>query len=89
MPEARKMDAHRYDEMLELASLGAGVMHSRSIEFAKKFRVPLRVRPALLATRRNADRPGRRTTSGRVVTGLALAKNEARVILRDSPTGPA
>ena len=35
-----------YDEMLELASLGAGVMHSRSIEFAKKYRVPLLVRPA-------------------------------------------
>src|SRR3954471_9752251 len=37
VPEARKIDRISYDEMLELASLGAGVMHSRSIEFAKKF----------------------------------------------------
>ena len=44
VPEARKIDAISYDEMLELASVGAGVMHSRSIEFAKKFDVPLQVR---------------------------------------------
>src|SRR4029077_8868815 len=44
VPEARKMDAISYDEMLELASVGANVMHSRSIEFAKKFDVPLQVR---------------------------------------------
>ena len=44
LPEARKMDRVSYDEMLELASLGAGVMHSRSIEFAKKFSVPIHVR---------------------------------------------
>ena len=44
VPEARKMDVISYDEMLELASVGAGVMHSRSIEFAKKFDVPLQVR---------------------------------------------
>ena len=40
---ARKVERISYDEMLELASLGAGVMHSRSIEFAKKYRVHLRV----------------------------------------------
>ena len=41
---ARKMDRVSHDEMLELASLGAGVMHSRSIEFGKKFGVPIHVR---------------------------------------------
>src|SRR5204862_2761372 len=46
VPDARKMDAISYDEMLEMASMGAGVMHSRSIEFAKKFDVPLMVRNA-------------------------------------------
>ena len=44
VPEARKIDRISYDEMLELASLGAGVMHSRSIEFAKKYGVPIHVR---------------------------------------------
>ena len=39
VPSARKMASISYDEMLELASMGAGVMHSRSIEFAKKFGV--------------------------------------------------
>ena len=44
LPEARRVPQVSYDEMLELASLGAGVMHSRSIEFAKKFSVPIHVR---------------------------------------------
>src|SRR5438105_14059948 len=50
VPEARKMDAISYDEMLELASVGAGVMHSRSIEFAKKYDVPLMVRSSFSDT---------------------------------------
>jgi aspartate kinase len=87
VPEARKIERISYDEMLELASLGAGVMHSRSIEFAKKFRVPLRVRPSfnqnpgtLIAPEGDAE--------PRVVTGLALVRNEARVSLRDLPDRP-
>ena len=47
VPEARKMTSISYDEMLELASAGAGVMHSRSIEFAKKFDAPIHVRSSL------------------------------------------
>lgn len=85
--EARKVHRISYDEMLEMASLGAGVMHSRSIEFAKKFRVPLRVRPAysddvgtLIVSEGDADE--------RVVAGLALAKNEARVSLSQIPDRP-
>jgi len=82
---ARKVDAISYDEMLELASMGAGVMHSRSIEFAKKFQVPLRVRPSMsdgLGTLiSNQD-------SGRVVTGLALVRSEARVTLSELPDVP-
>jgi aspartate kinase len=85
--EARKVPRISYDEMLEMASLGAGVMHSRSIEFAKKFSVPLRVRPAysedpgtLIAPEGDSDQ--------RVVSGLALAKNEARVSLVGIPDRP-
>src|SRR4029079_8416931 len=44
LPEAQRVKSINYDEMLELASLGAGVMHNRSIEFAKKFGVPIHVR---------------------------------------------
>ena len=50
VPEARKIDVISYDEMLELASVGAGVMHSRSIEFAKKFDVPIQVRSSFTDT---------------------------------------
>ncbi len=42
--KAHKIDRITYDEMLELASMGAGVLYSRSVEFAKKFRVPMHVR---------------------------------------------
>ena len=50
VPEARKLEAISYDEMLELASLGAGVMHGRSIEFGMKFSVPIHVRSSFTDT---------------------------------------
>ncbi len=84
---ARKINTVSHDEMLELASLGAGVMHSRSIEFAKKFDVPLRVRPSfsdglgtLIAPHGEEHAP--------VVTGLALVRKESRVTLADLPDRP-
>lgn len=47
VPDARKLDEITYDEMLELASLGAGVLHNRSVEMAKKYGVQLVVRSSL------------------------------------------
>lgn len=47
LPNARKLDEITYDEMLELASQGAGVLHNRSVELAKKFRVDLEVLSSL------------------------------------------
>lgn len=85
--EARKTDRISYDEMLELASLGAGVMHSRSIEFAKKYRVPLRVRPAYSSGDGTLIAPVS-DESAPVVSGVALARNEARVSLCDIPDRP-
>jgi aspartate kinase len=87
VPEARKVARISYDEMLEMASLGSGVMHSRSIEFAKKFRVPLRVRPSFSDDAGTLIAPDGEDAQ-RVVTGLALAKNEARVTLADIPDRP-
>jgi aspartate kinase len=86
IPAARKTDRISYDEMLELASLGAGVMHSRSIEFAKKYRVPLRVRPSYSNGAGTLIAPPADDTP--VVTGMALARNEARVSLCDIPDRP-
>jgi aspartate kinase len=87
VPAARLVPRISYDEMLEMASLGAGVMHSRSIEFAKKFRVPLRVKPAYSSAAGTLIAPEGEDDS-RVVTGLALARNEARVSLVEIPDRP-
>ncbi|WP_165246553.1 aspartate kinase [Paludisphaera soli] len=89
VPEARKIDRISYDEMLELASLGAGVMHSRSIEFAKKYGVPIHVRSSF------SDAPGTWIVAesdarrlGVAVTGAALAKDEARITIHGVPDRP-
>ncbi|MHB1036340.1 MAG: aspartate kinase [Pirellulales bacterium] len=87
LPEARQVKYVSYDEMLELASLGAGVMHNRSIEFAKKFSVPIHVRSSF------SDRPGTMITEwpespNAPVGGAALLKNEARVTVQGVPDRP-
>src|SRR5919109_4619841 len=87
--EARKMNRVSHDEILELASLGAGVMHSRSIEFGKKFNVPIHVRNS----QSFSDEPG--TVIGtasesvdRAVSGAALTKNEAQISVSGVPDQP-
>lgn len=85
--EARKIGRISYDEMLEMASLGAGVMHSRSIEFAKKYRVPLWVKPSFSDGAGTLIAPESDDPSA-VVTGVALVKNEARVTLSGIPDRP-
>ena len=87
LPEARRLGSISYDEMLELASLGAGVMHSRSIEFAKKFGVKVLVRSSF------KDVPGTVILSAeestpRPASGVALAKDEARITLENVPDQP-
>lgn len=84
---ARKIARISYDEMLELASLGAGVMHSRAVEFAKKYRVPLRVRPSFSDGAGTLIAP-EADENGPVVTGVALVRSEARVSLGDLPDRP-
>ena len=88
VPEARKMEAISYDEMLELASVGAGVMHSRSIEFAKKFDVPLQVRSSFTDTEGTWIVPETDWMREIVVCGAALLKDEARVSLEGVPDEP-
>jgi aspartate kinase len=87
LPEARRVLRVSYDEMLELASLGAGVMHSRSIEFAKKFHVPVHVRSSA------TDIPGTMIVADAeapdmAVGGAAITKNEARIAILDVPDKP-
>ena len=88
VPEARKMDCISYDEMLELASVGAGVMHSRSIEFGKKFDVPIQVRSSFSDVEGTWIVPEAEWMRDVVVCGAALGRDEARVSLNGVPDQP-
>ncbi len=87
LPEARQMSRISYDEMLELASLGAGVMHNRSIEFAKKYDVPIHVRSSFSDTRGTliVAEPESATAP---VSGAAMTRNEARITIQGVPDKP-
>ena len=89
VPGARKIDAVSYDEMLELASAGAGVMHSRSIEFAKKFDVPIHVRSSLSDSEGTWIIPKITDNEQPVVCGAALVMDEARITVSEIPQDPA
>jgi aspartate kinase len=86
--KAAKMKEISYDEMLELASLGAGVMHSRSIEFGKKYNVKIHVRSS------SKDIEGTYITGevpemeGIVVSGATIQKDLAKISLVGIPNKP-
>ncbi len=88
VPDARKMEFISYDEMLELASAGAAVMHSRSIEFAKKFDVPVQVRSSFSDAEGTWIVPEAEWMRDVVVCGAALLRDEARVALHGVPDQP-
>ncbi len=87
-PRAKKLDRISYEEMLELASVGAKVLQIRSVEIAMKFKVPLWVKSSF------SDDPGTlvceedATMEDILVSGVALDRNEARVSVRDVPDKP-
>ncbi len=87
LPEARRVDVISYDEMLELASLGAGVMHNRSIEFAKKFGVPIHVRSSFSDTEGTMIVTESESKTA-PVGGAAMTPDEARVTVLDVPDIP-
>ncbi len=88
VPQARKMDEITYDEMLELASLGAKVMHSRSIEFGKKYNVPIHVRSSLTDTKGTMIVAETTGMEGIVVRGVTLKRDLARVVMIGVPNKP-
>ncbi len=83
VPRARKIERISYDEMLEMASLGAGVMHSRAIEFGKKYDVDIHVRSSMTdepGTMIVASTPGMEDV---VVRGVALKEHLATIEFLD------
>ena len=88
VPQAKKLPEISYDEMLELASLGAKVMQSRSVEFAKKFGVVFEVRSSLNDNPGTIVKEETKSMEGVVVRGVALDKNQAKVTLAGVPDKP-
>src|SRR5213075_401917 len=88
VPDAKLIKEISYDEMMELSSVGASVLQTRAVEFAKKYNVPIHVRHS------QHDRPGTMITAETkamehiVVSGCALKKDLTRVTLKQVPDRP-
>lgn len=85
---ARKIDKLSYEEMFELASLGAQVLQPRSIEFAMKFGVPIHVRSSFSNKEGTIISKEVKAMEHIVVSGVALNKDEAKVTICDVPDKP-
>src|SRR5688572_22044763 len=88
VPKARKLAEISYDEMLELASLGAKVMQSRSVEFAKKFGVVFEVRSSLNDNPGTIVKEETKNMEDIVIRGVSLDKNQAKITLVAVPDKP-
>ena len=88
VPTARKLEEVSYDEMLELASMGAKVMQSRSVEFAKKFGVIFEVRSSLNNNPGTIVKEETKSMEDVVIRGVSLDKNQAKVTLVGVPDKP-
>ena len=87
-PKARKMDVISYEEMLEMASLGAKVLEIRSVEFAKKYEVPIHVRSTFTKERGTMVVAETKDMEKVLVSGVTYNKNEARVTIKKVPDRP-
>jgi aspartate kinase len=76
---ARQLKAISYDEMLELANLGAGVLHPRAVEFAKNYRVPLTVRSSMEQVDGTYIEEVNTMESNLIVRGVAFEKEITRI----------
>lgn len=87
VPDAKKLDEITYDEMLELATLGAGVLHNRSVEMAKKYNVELIVRSSLSEAEGTVVKEECEVEK-MLISGVAADRNAARIAvvgLEDNP----
>jgi aspartate kinase len=88
VPNAKKIPEIAYDEMLELASLGAKVMQARSVEFAKKFKVRFEVRSSFNHNPGTIVREEHAAMEDVVLRGVSLEKNQAKVTIIGVPDKP-
>jgi len=85
---ARKIDRISYDEMLELASLGAKVLDIRSVTFAKQYKVPIHVRSTFTETEGTWVVEEDKAMEGKIVSGVTYNRNEARITISGVPDQP-
>ncbi|MFE6170101.1 aspartate kinase [Viridibacillus arvi] len=79
VPKARKLQELSYDEMLELANLGAGVLHPRAVEFAKNYKIPLAVRSSYVEDEGTIMKEEVEVEKDLVVRGVAFMSDIVRV----------
>jgi aspartate kinase len=87
-PKARKMEFISYEEMLEMASMGAKVLEIRSVEFAKKFDVPIHLRSTFTRERGTMVIAETKDMEKVLVSGVAYNKDEARITITKVPDRP-
>ncbi len=85
---ARKLDEIAYEEMLELASSGSKVMQNRAVEFARKFNVIFEVRSSFNNNPGTIVKEEAASMEDVVVSGVALDKNQARIVVSELPDQP-
>ena len=92
-PKAKRLDVITYDEMLELASLGAKVLQIRSVEFASKYKVPLRVLSSmqegggtLMTSEENLAKDSKMEKP--LISGIAFSRDEAKLMILGVPDKP-
>jgi aspartate kinase len=89
VPEARRLDRITYEEMLEMASLGSKVLQIRSVEFASKYNVPLRVLSSFDDGGQGTLITSEETSMEQpVISGIAFNRDEAKLTIRGVPDQP-
>jgi aspartate kinase len=88
VPNARKIERISYDEMLELSGLGASVLQTRAVEFAKKYNVPIHVRNSQNENEGTWIVAETETMEHILVSGAALKKDLIRVTIKSVPDRP-
>ncbi|RMH50199.1 MAG: aspartate kinase [Zetaproteobacteria bacterium] len=88
VPDARKLERISYEEMLELASLGANVLQTRSVELAMRYRMPVCLRSSFTTSGGTLVTEEDDTMERAVVTGVAFNRDEAKITIRGIPDHP-
>lgn len=88
VPGARKIDQISYAEVLEMADLGAGVLHTRSVELAEKYKLPLVVRSSFNENRGTIIKEDVNQMEKVLVRGIALDENIAKISILEVPDKP-